>query len=123
MRLSFPGPSKDEGMARRETLPFATSARVHWRTRGASRRAMAASYSSRAALSAAIGLPGKPSDTALVGTVPFRAPGKAKDFAPSASSSQEVLVPPGGDRHRPSAMTAFVTARGRRIPPRLHDAS
>ena len=62
----------------------------------ASRRATAASSGSRAALSAAIGLPEGPSDMALLGTMPFRASGKANGFAPSASSSQQVLLPAGG---------------------------
>ena len=116
-------PRNIEGVARQAALPFSCVCTLSPECR-ASRRATAASSGSRAALLAAIGLPEEPSDTALLGTVPFRASGKAKGFAPSASSSQEVLVPPGGAPAPPERVRCVHPhARGRRILLHLHDAS
>ncbi len=72
------------------------------------------------ALSAAIHLPEEPDPTPSEGTV--RASGKANGVAPSASSWQEVLVPPGGAPASPGCETANL-ARGCRYPSRFKNAS
>ena len=113
LRFSFPCPRNNRGCGAPKGAPDFRVCALSLRRR-ASRRATAASSGSRAALLAAISLPEEPSDTALLGAVPFRASGKAKGFAPSASSSRQVLVPAGGDRHRPSSKDTLSSARGRR---------
>jgi hypothetical protein len=100
-----------EGVARQPALQFSCVSTLIAQDAaplGAPRRRL---IHCRAALLAAIGLPEQPGDPTPFGALNRRASGKANG-SPSASSSQEVLVPPGGDRHRPGAKAALPSPAG-----------